>query len=766
MRVSRHYSWILFLVLGLIPLSLGFGQTGEIQGIVLDQISLEPLAFANVQILETMLGASADAEGKFLIANVPFGTYQVRASLVGYQPAISADVIVASGKQTTIIIKLDQVPVGLGGVEVTAGFFQKDPDATVSMQYLAAEEIRRSPGGFEDVLRAVAVLPGVAQSEGGRNDLVVRGGAPSENLYVLDNVEIPNINHFGTQGSGAGSLSYVNLDFVRETAFSTGGFGVRYGDRMSSLLKIDLRDGRTDRIGGKATISASQFGLNIEGPIDGDGTFIFSARRSYLDFIFKAAGFNFVPEYWDLLGRVSYRLDPKNRVNAMAIGAIDDVSFSNPDATARFENSRILGTAQNQYASGVTLEHLFKGGYATLTLGRSYITFNGVQNDSLLRPIFTNRSKESETSLKTDMVMKLRADGSDELSYGAQVKRVKFNSSIALPGFVSSFGDTLDVAVQDVGSVGYKGSTFVQLLHHMPPGIQLVLGGRLDYFSLIEKKFYLSPRVSLGWEITPLTSVTASAGSYTQFPSYIWLLADPSNRSLTAARADQYILGVEHLLRADLKIRLEGFVKKYRNYPASVSRPSLVLANTGVGYGGSEENFATFGLERLVSMGTGRSYGVEFLAQKKLSEIPLYGLASLTWAKTRFTALDGVERTGAFDQRVLVSLSGGYKFNEAWEASMRIRFSTGRPYTPFNPDGTQIVGELYDGRVRDFHALDLRVDRRWNYSGWNLVVYLDVQNVYNNKASGGFRWNARERRVEEDENGIGLLPSIGISAEF
>ena len=186
---------------------------------------------------------------------------------------------------------------------MTASFFRRTPEQAVSVQRLSFEEIRRSPGGFEDVVRAVAVFPGVAQVSAGRNDLIVRGGAPSENIYVVDNLEIPNINHFGTQGSGGGPLSYINLDFVRETSFSTGGFGARYGDRLSSVLTIDLREGRTDRLGGKATISATQFGLNLEGPIGENGTFLVSARRSYLDLIFRASGFSFVPEYWDFFAR-------------------------------------------------------------------------------------------------------------------------------------------------------------------------------------------------------------------------------------------------------------------------------------------------------------------------------------------------------------------------------------------------------------------------------------------------------------------------------
>ena len=207
---------------------------------------------------------------------------------------------------------MSEAVIELEGVTVSSDVFENLPTEVNSVKKFSYEEIRRSPGGFEDVVRALSVLPGVARQSAGRNDLVVRGGAPSENLYIVDGLIVPNINHFGSQGSTGGPLSFINLDFVEETTFSTGGFQANYGDKLSSVLKIDLREGRKDRLGGKALVSASQFGLNLEGPVSENSNFIFSLRRSYLDFIFNAAGFNFVPEYYDLLTKYNYNIDKSN----------------------------------------------------------------------------------------------------------------------------------------------------------------------------------------------------------------------------------------------------------------------------------------------------------------------------------------------------------------------------------------------------------------------------------------------------------------------
>lgn len=759
---------LLILTILLLPFTLSAqeepAETGILTGRVLNAVTAEPLPVATVQIVGTSLGAAADPGGAFTIRGIPVGTYQVRASLVGFQPQVVTDVVIRSGRPRDLSIALEETAIAIDGVDVTASFFRPSADAPVSLQRLSAEEIRRAPGGLEDVLRAVSVLPGVGQPESGRNDLIVRGGAPSENIFVVDGLEIPNINHFGTQGASGGPLSYINLDFVRETAFSTGGFGVKNGDRMSSVLNIDLIDGRTDRWGGKGTISATQFGLNAEGPVGTDGSLILSVRRSYLDFIFKAADFNFVPEYWDFLARGATTVDRNNRITVLGVGALNDVRFFNTTAEDRFDNSRILGTDQQQAAGGVTWQHLFSGGFVTFAAGHSYVRYNSLQRDSLLNPVFTNLSTENETNLRADLVW--QADEETEISAGAQVKPVRFTSDISLPGYESTFGDSLGFDRREVEATGLKGAVYAQAVRHFfDERLHLTTGVRADYFDLLDRRTVVSPRGALRFQLTASTAVAGSIGMYTQAPSYIWL-TNPNNSVLEPARARQVVLGVEHLLRPDLKARLEVYDKRYTRYPASLQRTYLVLANTGAGFGGSDESYASFGLDDLVSEGTGRSQGVELLLQKKLSDIPLYGILSVTVGRSRFTALDGVERAGSFDQPVLVALSVGYRFDERWEASARFRYGSGRPYTPFNADGSQDPERYNSERLAARHSLDLRVDRRWNFSAWNLIVYLDIQNIYGFKEQSGVRWNAREQRAETDESAIGVLPSIGVSAEF
>ncbi|MBP9211561.1 MAG: TonB-dependent receptor [Bacteroidetes bacterium] len=760
------HSVILFLTVLLFTTAMAQDEpvkTGSIVGHVKNYATKEAVISATVVLQGTTIGAATDIDGNFKIPNVPIGTYILRVSALGFLPMVKTDVVVSVSKPADVHFELMESSVELEGVTVTTEYFQKSPDAVISVQTLGAEEIRRLPGGLEDVVRAISILPGVAQVQNGRNDLIVRGGAPSENLFVVDNIELSNINHFGTQGASGGPLSFINLDFVNETSFKTGGFGAKYGDKLSSVLTIDLKDGRDDKLGGKATISASQFGLNLEGPTGENGSFLFSARRSYLDFIFKAAGFGFVPEYWDFLGKANYRLSPKDQVTVLSIVALDNVKLFNDTEEKRYDNSRILSSDQTQALGGISWRHLLTKGFTNVTLSSTYNGYNFIQNDSLLNPIFRSSSDEYETSLRGDIVLQLGKES--ELSLGAAVKYVDFTSNIILPTFFTNFGQSLAVnSTLDTNAV--KSAVYGQYSVSLLQNLRMSLGLRADYFNLIKNSVSVSPRLSLSYAASPVLTFTASAGQYHQAPSYIWLVANPANRNLNYVAVDQLVLGVEYLIRSDVKISLETYQKNYRDYPASTTRPYLVLANTGAGFGGSSDGFASFGLDPLVSAGSGEAHGVELFLQKKLSEVPCYGLVSISWNEAKFTAIDGVARPSAFDQRWIINLGGGYILNELWEFSGKFRVATGRPYTPYNPDGSQAIASYNANRIGANHSLDLRVDRRWNFNTWNLITYIDLQNVYNRKAIDVPIFDDRTQEVKQVQNGIGLLPSIGVSAEF
>lgn len=447
----------------------------------------------------------------------------------------------------------------------------------------------------------------------------------------------------------------------------------------------------------------------------------------------------------------------------MFVGALDRVKFNNENEEDIFDNAQILGSNQNQYGTGVSFRHLFEKGFYTLTLSRNYIKYDSFQNDTLLQPLFKNNSKEAEHELKFSSVIKLTK--LSEFSVGISGKHIDFESDIFLSNYVTTFGDSLLLNSLSARKNYYKLSAFTQFSTLLFERLNVSLGIRGDYFNTLEEKFYASPRLSFSFPLTASLSLNLSSGLYHQFPSYIWLNTFDSNNKLKAVQVVQYIAGLEYILRSDVRFKLEVFYKDYSNYAASTLREYLVLANTGAGYGGSPSNFDSFGLDPLISEGTGEAKGIEFSAQKRSSDVPHYALLSITYSESKFKGLDNVYRNGAYDQRIILNLSGGYIFNEKWEASFKFRFATGSPYTPYNNDGTQSIENFNSLRYPDSHSLDIRVDRRWNFEGWSLIAYIDVQNIYNRSNPSTINWDYKEMK-SDIESSIGILPSIGVSIEF
>ncbi|MBN8706293.1 MAG: TonB-dependent receptor [Bacteroidetes bacterium] len=739
-----------------------FAQSGgTITGIITDKTNRQPVLGANVFVIETGRGDATTATGEYKITELEPGTYSLRVSYLGYTSVTKTDIVVSNVSFTRVNFDIEPADLELETIEVTTSYYQKNTDNITSLNAFSFEEIRRAPGGQEDIVRAISVVPGVATQSGGRNDLVVRGGGPSENLFLIDGLEVPNINHFGTQGATGGPLTLVNVDFVDNTEFATGGFGARYGDRLSSVLNISLREGRQDRWGSKTNLSATGFGANIEGPVGQDGNFLFSARRSYLDFIFKAAGFGFIPEYWDFQGKYVQRIDDKNKLQFFGIGALDNVSFDNANRKNRLSNSQILGSDQNQYVIGGTWQHVTSAGLMNITLGRNYVDFSSAQADTNQVKIFDNQAYEAENSIRAEMITRLTPKV--EMTVGGQYKLVQANSKLIVNA-KNPFGDVFNVN-EDNDLTAHKASFYLQAAHDWAHGFDYTVGLRADYFSAIKNELALSPRVSLGFNLNELNRFTASAGLYHQSPSYTWLANNSNNQNLNHLQSIQTVLGYEHMFRADTKFRVEAYYKDYKNYPASTSRTYLVLANTGAGFGGQQDGFASFGFDDLVSKGTGFSRGLEFQIQKKLSEVKLYGIASLSLNEVFFTPLDGKEYRGSYSQPIIFNLSGGYQFANNYELGLKFRMASGLPYTPFNSDGTQNVSE-YNQKTLDLtHQLDVRVDKRWNFTAWNLITYIDIQNIYGQENQFSVQWDLETQQVRKGSS-IGVLPTIGITAEF
>ncbi len=783
---------LLVLVLVLLP-GVAAGQdtagVGVVRGVVLSADG-QPVPAVAVCVAGTDRCAVSDDRGAILIRDVRPGTYPLDV-VPGGQPAFtSAAVQVRAGLDTVVEIALPRLDGLASTVEVTAPKFVAAEEVKSSSYLVSSGEILGSAGALQDVSRYVQSLPGaVLGSDDFRNDLIVRGGSPLENLYIVDNIEIPNINTFANFASAGGTVSILDAQLIQDVTFLTGGFPASYTNRTSSVLQVSQREGSRQRLGGRATVGFAGAGGVAEGPIGGSsrGSWIVSARRSFLDLFTDDTGIGGVPVLYTLNGKATYDLSPRDRVWAVSLAGIDrirlgltedsepDDELSNLDITYRGRRS----------ATGVNWQRLFgtRGvGLLGVTHARAAVRqrVQDLIRDGLPPPgtpvdrqlaggvtVFREDSRESETTVKYDLTVYLPLF--EKVQTGGSVKAFRIAYDSASPFGTDSpyfpVPDRNPFALRERFNA-YQASAYVQGTRQLTPRFNLTAGVRLDrYPSLPATR--LSPRLGMTYAFTPRLSASASAGQYYQQPFFLFLRAFPQNRGLRPFRADHFIAGLTLALDGDTRIRVEAYRKAYRDYPVSSEIASLSLANIGDTFAVREILFP------LESTGTGEAEGIELLAERKPSaERAWYGQANLALSRARHAGRDGIKRPGSFDYPVVANVVAGYRLSPRWDLSARLAFLSGRPYTPFDEAlsaaqrrGVYDLSQVNARRGTNYARLDLRVDRTFTINGQPVSVFAGAQNVTNRRNWAGYSWD-RRNNVPKIGDQLGIFPILGLDWRF
>ncbi len=780
---------------------------GVVKGRIFNPVNNEPVAFANVLILETELGAISDVDGNYEIKNVPPGLYNIRASFVGYKTVTKYEIQVSQAKAIQLDFELKEDASELSEVVVSSEFTRSE-ETPLSVRRLNTNEIERYPGGNRDISRVIQSLPGVASTASFRNDILIRGGAPNENKFFIDEIEVPVINHFATQGSSGGPVGILNVNLIKNVDVITGGFPANRMNSLSSFFEFELKEGRRDEMFTQLTVGASELTLSNEGPIGDKTTYLFSARRSYLQGLFRLLGLPFLPTFNDFQVKTTTKLNDKTELTFLGVGAIDNFVLNQdiPDDETEEERENrlyLLGVLPIQeqwnYATGIKLKRFRENGFWTFVLSRNMLnnrSFKYANNDESSKEnlIFDYLSQESEN--------KFRAENSIfgtgyTVKYGVNYEYSRYLIENFDRATLSSTGQVIDISsISNFNSYGafVSGSkTF--------DGERLLLTGGIrmdgsDFGRTAQNPLnQISPRISVSYQLKPNLFATANAGIYYQRPPYTVLgfrnnegeLINQQN-DVRFIRNNQLIAGIE-LLQPEKNRRFtaEAFYKRYSNYPSSVLN-GISLANLGA-------DFGVIGNEAVISNSDGRAYGIEFLAQQRLFN-DFYGIAALTLVRSEFTNpnTEGFIPS-SWDNRIILSLTAGKRFKKNWEIGARWRYLGGTPYTPFDVeesalisnwdlrnqgilDFTQINGE----RLPAFHQLDLRVDKKYYFKNWNLNWYFDIQNAYNFQAqqapllvperddAGDLVVNPNDPsryQLKLIENTAGnILPTIGLIIEF
>ena len=757
-----------FFLFFLLFLSFATAQnSGNLNGRILDLQSQQPLVGATILLEGTEIGVVTDEEGYFTVNEIPFKSYNIIASFLGYESETLYNVIVKSVGNRPLLFELEEVIETLDEVVVVRSPFRSTRDTPLSTQSFSAVEIETYPGGNNDITKVVQSMPGISPSIGGfRNDIIIRGGAPNETVYYLDGIEIPNINHFSTQGSAGGPVGMINVSFVRDVTLSSSAFGAEYDNPLSGVLAFEQREGNPNEFGGNFRFGASEAGLTLEGPLfrkdknrPANTTFLFSVRRSYLQFLFELIGLPIRPDYWDYQWKIKHEIDAYNSLTFLGIGAIDDFSVKAPDefdAEQQATLDQVPIIDQRSTTVGLSWKRNYKNGKGFMTTALSTNRLENVfsryeDNTTRSGTIFQNDSYEWETKLRF-----LTTHYSDQWKWssGFNIQQSSYKNNT-----IFSYYDIAYNTILNFAKYGFfvKGSR--KFMHDR---LDLTLGLRTDGDSfstgsnLIDN---LSPRIAFSYALTENQKwkLNATAGRYFKIPTYT-MLGFQNERSLfvnkdaSYVRSDHLVAGLEYNLSPSSRFTLEGFVKNYSNYPVSVI-DGVSLANKGGG-------FEVLGNEAIISDGKGQSSGIEFLFQQKLSN-NFYGVFAYTYFFSEFTGLDQISRPSVWDSRNLISFTGGYKLKRNWEVSARWRFAGKNPYVPTDIEASldaypEIIldyDRLGEVKLDAFNLADIRIDKKWNFENLSFNFFFEIQNFL-----GQPNPSPEEYGLNRDMNGEIILP--------
>ncbi len=746
-------------------------RSGKLTGSVVASSTHQPVPGAVIVLLGTKLGASTDTAGHFTLDAIPVGTYAARVSCVGFTPSTATDIVISTGHPVQLAVVLEEEPIELTDeTTVTGSLFTRPREIVVNRYAMSYEEIRRAPGAIGDISRVMSGMPGIVPTSDQRNDLVVRGGSPAENLTIVDNVEIPNLSHFGAQGATGGPISMLNTEFVREASFLAGGFPAMYSNRLSSVLNVGLREGNRGNLSGMFDLGFAGAGLILEGGINGRGSWMLAARRSYLDLLAGNYGLTAIPKYSNYQAKATYDIADAHKLWFVSVGGIDQIDFAYDPSQLDEPSSLEVNSGGWRTISGINWQWLWgTAGYGTFSFADALEGYdqNARDHDLNMVEVFANRSRDRQTTAKYDAVINTGRFG--QLTAGVAARFIESKLTIRQPfGMANVWDETnkrIDTLNIDDTHRLTQPSAYVQWTVTPIEPLAITAGVRYDNFGTGAGSYRWSPRLGAKLNVTPSVEVHAATGIYYQTAPLVFQLAIPSNHGLAPIRADHYTAGVAYYPTDDLKFSVEAYIKKYTDYPVSTEHTAITLANAGDQY-----TIAGF-LFPLVSQGTGETRGIEVYLQKKLTD-QFYGQISYSYSQAKYTALDGISRVGCFDVPHLVSITGGYRLNSAWEFSTRFTYATGRPYTPLNEAASKLFNRtVYDfaraNAVRrpDYHRLDVRMDYRAHFEGWNLVTYFEVQNVYGRKNLFMTVWNEKTHELM-DVNQIGFFPVGGVKIEF
>jgi hypothetical protein len=777
---------VLFLLL--VVTNFSFGQrnnlTQNIRGTVIDELTQSPLTGANVAVMDStaQMGAVTNDKGEFVIENVPVGRQSLQVSYIGYHPVILNNIIVTSARQVVLNINMVQKVETTEEVVVVGSTDNRkyvDRMATVSTRVFSLKEATRYAGSREDIARMAMNFAGVSGANDQRNDIIIRGNSPNGILWRLDDVDIPNPNHFAATGTTGGPISILNNNVLRNSDFYTGAFPAQFSNVFSGVFDLEMREGNNQKTEVMGQIGFNGAEIGLEGPLFGKGksSYLVHGRYSFLG-LFDKIGFDFgtsgVPKYKDLTYKFNFPVE-NGKITLFGLGGgsqigILDSREDNPDLYSL--DGMDVYNGSNLWVTGLSYTNLKnENAYSKTILSYVYqnpfTVYNMLDEDNKVVP----RYAEENTEMKLTLKFLYNQKYSKKLTarYGAAFDLWGFNLNTSEYVRADDSWRYLLDENKTVGNGTNLSRVFSQFSYKFNDNLELKPGLNLIYFGLNES-FNVEPRIGFTWRATPTLNLNIGAGAHSRVLSmatYYYKsigesgMPELANMDLDLLKANHYVIGFDWLIAENLLLKSEIYYQYLYDIPVEERSSSYSYINEGANWGLNTR-------DKLVSKGTGENYGIELTFEKYFDK-SYYFLFTSSLFDAKYCASDGVFRNTAFNGNFVFNLLFGKEFklseNTVTYFDLKSTLAGGRRYTPINVDASREKGgaletvymhdRAFEEQFPNYFKTDVKLGFRFNRKRFSQVMEFSVENVTNH-------FNPYFHSYNKMRDEIVMTPQMGI----
>ncbi|MFH2096134.1 MAG: carboxypeptidase regulatory-like domain-containing protein, partial [Bacteroidota bacterium] len=755
---ARFKMKFIAVIMCLLVFSPLYGQESLVQtirGTVTDKQTLAPMPGVSVILTgtEPVTGTITGENGTFRIENVRLGRHNIRFSFMGYETTEISNIQLSSAKEYVVNVEMEEKITITGEVLVKAQRNKDQPInkmALISARSFTVEETQRYAGSFGDPARMASSYAGVMSTGTERNDIIIRGNSPSGLLWRLDDMEIPNPNHFGAMGTTGGPISILNNNLLANSDFFTGAFPAEYGNALAGAFDLKMRNGNNEQHEYWGQFGWNGFELGTEGPFTKNhkSSYIASYRYSMLAAMEELGlGIGYDPLYTDLVFKLHF---PGTKTGTFTITGIGGKSKMELwDSKSDSENWTYSNSGEDitfgTQMGAIGISHLvflntdtrIKTGISltgNLSLTRED-TFTIAEPSRFLR--YGDESSEIKLAANTRFIRKINKRNNSETGIIASRYFISFHDSAWYYGKFQTITNT-------DGTLTLL-RAYTQWQHKFTDAIILYTGFHFQHLAENGSTSY-EPRAGLQWNISGTHSLNMGFGMHSQMqPMLIYFYETSSavssshttNEGLDFTRSNHYIIGYNYLANENLRIKTEAYYQDIYDAPIRDGRfPQYSLLNSGA-------DFSVLQVDSLTNKGTGVNYGIEFTLEKFLSH-NYYFLATVSLFESKYTAADHIERNTAFNGNFVINLLGGYELeigkNNYLTFNSRNVWAGGKRYVPIDIEKSISAGKkvldwnrAYENKYPDYLRFDIRLGFRINRKKHTQEVAVDLQNITNNK---------------------------------